>query len=1105
MKAVEAGNAEGKSDAEIASEAMNQAIRTTIPGIDKMRNGSESASEALARLSQSLIRTIEFFQMFNFDLIDSIIQDDSPIQEFISERIGVIKADVANLVNAISSVITERLKVDPRTGTGGFIRGLENMNNVWKAYDSLNFSNNYINDRGSLTYLLGGRQSRTAEGSYTNRDIQGVNFLLSSTNTAIKAFSSALASGGDDLNTLFANASLELAKWTRFSGDLESVKEDNTNQLFAEFYDYMKWTVDHLAALTKLSGYALDIQSKMESRLASIYRINTEIDGNETAAAEKLQQLQQKILEATGKSEISAANRRLDTAINEVVRVLNTGLGSFFEIVNSSWQTSENNRFAGNYGGQGQMSNYMKQFFDTIMETLGITWDAAANKFIRSGALNPDFLIKLITEGPMLLTNFIEQSAWQLSSAYNTLTDGIDTSATDWEAQMDAANTFYSNGLAELTALQGSFAEVILAAAELLTIIRKIQDYQQQTFTEYARSLAGEGSYETETRQVIRDIENIQIQLTQFGVDISNTTVSNYILALKQLKLEEVAANEAIRRLEEEREMLTGNTAKLRRIRDIWVSLFEDITKSIEEITIGEKSLYSTSGRENVLSQQITRLFSQFTSSSDDEARANIGRNLYDTIQERLNIASSEYDRGDPRYAAIISESLRMLNTLRDAGLELEASTGLAISESQLEKLNSIDDTIDQVRSQLEELAKIFLTLWGSEDILEYIATGEGSLLEAAMNSANIDEEIATAVWTVNDSIQRLINVTTNEVDAAVAKTTAEYNRGADYSGTLTSNERSKGQSALGAGLKNTTNLGNMLGSFDESTSTVYNSVKTQDTGYRSKINDAIVNAGIAAENAQVGTGSGAMTTMANNIVDFVTEAKDSWDPLKSTAEQVALKLANRDFSNTDKVLTLMQGFKTSIGDNIDSWNLKVTSWEGFNDLSDSSAFLNALSSDSVEVSKAVESFKGLMSTKYKLATGGYITGPGTATSDSIPAMLSNGEYVIRADSVAKYGPAFLDKLNAGTLDFEQRFMGGFIDNAMCGGGPVKPMAEGGPVISSPVSNTSNTNNNSNTTNNISLNVSVNVENATDLNDPAKVKEWARNFATTIKREIARV
>lgn len=45
-------------------------------------------------------------------------------------------------------------------------------------------------------------------------------------------------------------------------------------------------------------------------------------------------------------------------------------------------------------------------------------------------------------------------------------------------------------------------------------------------------------------------------------------------------------------------------------------------------------------------------------------------------------------------------------------------------------------------------------------------------------------------------------------------------------------------------------------------------------------------------------------------------------------------------------------------------------------------------------------------------ASGGYISGPGTGTSDSIPAWLSNGEYVIRAAAVRKYGANLFSALN---------------------------------------------------------------------------------------------
>ncbi len=46
-------------------------------------------------------------------------------------------------------------------------------------------------------------------------------------------------------------------------------------------------------------------------------------------------------------------------------------------------------------------------------------------------------------------------------------------------------------------------------------------------------------------------------------------------------------------------------------------------------------------------------------------------------------------------------------------------------------------------------------------------------------------------------------------------------------------------------------------------------------------------------------------------------------------------------------------------------------------------------------------------------ATGGYISGAGTGTSDSIPARLSDGEYVINA-AATRRNKSLLDKINSG-------------------------------------------------------------------------------------------
>ena len=51
-----------------------------------------------------------------------------------------------------------------------------------------------------------------------------------------------------------------------------------------------------------------------------------------------------------------------------------------------------------------------------------------------------------------------------------------------------------------------------------------------------------------------------------------------------------------------------------------------------------------------------------------------------------------------------------------------------------------------------------------------------------------------------------------------------------------------------------------------------------------------------------------------------------------------------------------------------------------------------------------------------KFAQGGHVRGRGTGTSDSIPAMVSNGEYVVKANAVRNIGLANMELINQGEL-----------------------------------------------------------------------------------------
>ncbi|MDN7671346.1 phage tail tape measure protein [Burkholderia oklahomensis] len=87
----------------------------------------------------------------------------------------------------------------------------------------------------------------------------------------------------------------------------------------------------------------------------------------------------------------------------------------------------------------------------------------------------------------------------------------------------------------------------------------------------------------------------------------------------------------------------------------------------------------------------------------------------------------------------------------------------------------------------------------------------------------------------------------------------------------------------------------------------------------------------------------------------------------------------------------------------------------------------------------------------FHLATGGAVWGPGTSTSDSIPAQLSNGEFVVRAAVVSQPGVrAHLERLNAGGRSGFARFAAGGLVGGGAGGGD-SPIREGGISVSAPV------------------------------------------------------
>ncbi len=84
---------------------------------------------------------------------------------------------------------------------------------------------------------------------------------------------------------------------------------------------------------------------------------------------------------------------------------------------------------------------------------------------------------------------------------------------------------------------------------------------------------------------------------------------------------------------------------------------------------------------------------------------------------------------------------------------------------------------------------------------------------------------------------------------------------------------------------------------------------------------------------------------------------------------------------------------------------------------------LNTIKDKVVKITTVYQNTGGSALGTVRAATGGLVTGPGSATSDSISARLSNGEYVVKANAVSHYGVDFMNALN--NMSLQNASMGG--------------------------------------------------------------------------------
>ena len=175
--------------------------------------------------------------------------------------------------------------------------------------------------------------------------------------------------------------------------------------------------------------------------------------------------------------------------------------------------------------------------------------------------------------------------------------------------------------------------------------------------------------------------------------------------------------------------------------------------------------------------------------------------------------------------------------------------------------------------------------------------------------------------------------------------------------------------------------------------------------------------------------------SLLNSIKSLLTTIDASLDVIEARSISIDSKLTttNSLLTTIDNSLDVIESETISIDNKLDTSNGLLDNIKGvldaielhmFNVVTNTgwlddiekvlreSIYLKAFK-DLKDINKVRYTYPGATTTYvpgYK--TGGMVEGPGTSTSDSIPARLSKGEFVLTADTVSNLGPEFLNTLN---------------------------------------------------------------------------------------------
>ncbi|ANO57644.1 hypothetical protein [Vibrio phage vB_VhaS-a] len=426
--------------------------------------------------------------------------------------------------------------------------------------------------------------------------------------------------------------------------------------------------------------------------------------------------------------------------------------------------------------------------------------------------------------------------------------------------------------------------------------------------------------------------------------------------------------------------------------------------------------------KENAVRDLRRQGYTELESYQDREREiAELNGRIQQAIDARNFALAEEYARRQISLAGQLSSEVQengnVVITEQDAIRRAIAGTEQGYDNLAAAQQAQADEAQAQAELQLALYQSLDNTLKGIQRTLVALATGSELVIDIDENTDDVNEAIENykqiladgATFSINPDVDQTAKEQTNQ-ELAATQQNAEDQYGslriATYADT---------------------------GEFEQEVFTITNdqgylasvTVTAEDGQYYAKVNE-LTSEGFIVE--------GKPTLVRGDLEQFYADFENR---IRSNPPKAQVTVdANDSQENIDQTVDTLEApnIETEVEANLDNAREEL---EAFSDYANNleTASLHTIEVDNSAVRAANQANSRNTSSTHTIyvrqveqrASGGlmgsfprkarYISGAGTTTSDSIPAMLSRNEYVHRATAVKKYGLGFMNAINFGKLD----------------------------------------------------------------------------------------